>query len=76
MDECKPLSGGAWRGVGQLSGGLGLPNGCQVLLREDLDGLRRMWQGLALVHIRAQLEQLQDTVMSQPWSFGGQKSAS
>ena len=33
-------------------------------------------QGLTLVHIRAQLEQLQDTFMSQVWFNGGQKSSS
>jgi hypothetical protein len=33
-------------------------------------------QGLTLVHIRAQLEQLQDTFMSQVGSYGGQKSSS
>jgi len=42
-DDGQSGSGGAWCGVGQLSGGLGLPHGCQVLLREDLEGLRRMW---------------------------------
>jgi len=33
-------------------------------------------QGLTLVHVRAQLEQLQDTFMSQVGFHGGQKSSS
>jgi len=36
-------SGGVWRGSGQLLDGNGPQRSCQVLLREDLDGLRRMW---------------------------------
>ena len=33
-------------------------------------------QGLTLVHIRAQLEQLKDTFMSEAGLHGGQKSSS
>jgi hypothetical protein len=33
-------------------------------------------QGLTIVHVRAQLEQLQDTFMSQVGLHGGQKSSS
>ena len=32
-------------------------------------------QGLALVHVRAQLEQLQDILMSKVGLYGGQKSS-
>jgi hypothetical protein len=39
----------------------------------DLAGSR---QGLTLVHVRAQLEQLQDTFMSYFGSYGGQRSSS
>ena len=33
-------------------------------------------QGLTLVHVRAQLEQLQDTFMTYCGSYGGRKSSS
>jgi len=33
-------------------------------------------QGLTLVHLRAQLEQLQNTLMSSVGVYGGQKSSS
>jgi len=34
------------------------------------------WQGLTLVDVRAQLEQLQDTFMSSVGLYGGQNSSS
>jgi hypothetical protein len=37
---------------------------------------RAMSQGLTLVYVRTQLEQLQDTFMSKVGSYGGQKSSS
>ena len=43
--------------------------------RESASGAA-MRQGLTLVHVRAQLKQLQDTFMSKVGLYGGQRSSS
>ena len=45
-------------------------------LRSYTSEQRSAWQGLTLVHVRAQLEQLQYTFMSSVGLHGGQKSSS
>jgi hypothetical protein len=47
-----------------------------VLSSSVVPGGAAVGQGLTLVHVRAQLEELQDTFMSYVGSYGGQQSSS
>jgi len=53
VDECKPLVPGFQGLTGEVN-----------LDEVQGAGATADWQGLTLVHVRAQLEQLQDTFMS------------
>jgi len=61
MDECMPLP----RTMAATAAGDSLASGSSTAT-----------QGLTLVHGRAQLEQLQDTLISSVGSYGGKKSSS
>ena len=54
-DACKlGVDGVAWRDMGRLLEGHGLPHGSQVLLREDLEELRSMWMKRLLERVPLQ----------------------
>jgi len=64
VDECKPMPAGRQnRGTDESE-----RVRCLLLRAPASHG-----RGLTLVHVRAQLEQLQDTFMSESGSYGGQK---